>query len=287
MQTQTTQNAMKKNLRLVLICALAVLCLVGCKKEKITVTPNELWFPATASVQELQLTANCSWTISIDDGANWYTIKNISDTAHVVSGMSGKGDARLSVSVNPLEEGQRTSTFTITSAKGNAIVKVSVSQNTETPTELTSLTNLVFGVSNVAHWNTDYFGNIIEDSYKHKEFDPYDTTRGYMMFFMENGLGVQRDHSKDSVVYYSFSYNYDALNRILHIEFETETGEAEIYDAPVLSATFEVFRFQHEYRPHFWERADMKKVGSIITRDKALLQKQAKKRKSGEPIFQF
>lgn len=293
---------MKRNLTLAAIFAFAALCLMGCKKERITLSLYELWCPKEASIHNIQVTANCDWTLSIDDDADWYTIRRaydttiftnngnmtytIIDSTHVVT--SGRGSMLLAVVVESMEGTlSRSSSFTITSAKGKVQVQVSLQQNSEEPAELTSISNLVFGVSNVAHWNTDYFGEIIEDSYKYKEYDPADTTRGYIMFFFGDGTGIQRDHhSSDSTVYYPFTYDFDAVNHNLHIEFDA-VDSIEVYDAPVLTATLEVFRFMHEYKPHFWERADMKKIGTISTREEFLMKQYAKKRKSSGGIFVF
>lgn len=292
---------MKRNLKLAVLFAFTALCLMSCKKEKIDLSLTEIWCPAEATIHDIQLTANCDWSLRIDDNADWYSVRRSYDTiivtdsgyrrvslidySKVVTG--GSGDMRLAVVVNPLEETMtRSSSFTVSSAKGNVVIKVSVSQNKEGSTELTSISNLVFGVANVAHWNTDYFGEVIEDSYKYKEYDPADTTRGYIMFFFGDGTGIQRDHHSDSTVYYQFTYNFDAANHNLHIEFDA-LDTTEIYDAPVLTATLEVFRFLHEYKPHFWERADMKKIGTITTRQEADMKRQTQKRKPGGGLFIF
>lgn len=292
---------MKRNLKLAALLVLTSLCLMSCKKEKITLSLTELWCPAEASINDIQLTANCDWTLRIDDNADWYTVRRSYDTTIVTESgyniqsvidstkvvTAGSGNMRLAVVVSPLEAtGTRSSSFTINSAKGNVSIKVSISQNKEEPTELTNIGNMVFGVSNVAHWNTDYFGEVIEDSYKYKEFDPADTTKGYIMFFFGDGTGIQRDHHSDSTVYYLFTYLFDAANHNLHIEFDA-VDTIEMYDAPVLTATLEVFRFLHEYKPHFWERADMKKIGNITTRQEAEMKRYAKKRKPGGGLFIF
>ena len=63
---------MKKEFKVLKIMFFTLLMLgfAGCKKEKITLSRYELWFPSEASVQDIQLTANCDWTVSIDDGIN-------------------------------------------------------------------------------------------------------------------------------------------------------------------------------------------------------------------------
>ena len=272
---------MKKRISILEVALLLVtmLSLVSCgKKEEITLSVDHLWFPEGASVQELEITANCKWSVSIDDGADWYTIDP----------MSGKNDEVVSVSVKALDdERQRTSSFTITSAKGNAQLQVRVSQNTDEPAELESITNKIFGVATIAHWNVDYFGEVIEESYERYEFNPYDTASGYVMYFFEDSLGVQRDNQGDSTVYYQFKYDYNPNTRIIHFDFVTISDTTEIYDAPVLVATEKLFRFQHEYRPMRWELADLRMIGTLKPQEKSSIMQAIKKRKPKGGVFQF
>ena len=275
---------MKKKIKVLktALFLLIILSLVGCrKKEEISVIVDHLWFPKEAGVQDLELTANCKWTISIDDDADWYTIDP----------MSGKNDKKILVVVQALGDlPSRTSSFTITSEKGTVQQQVRVSQNTDEPTELRSITDMVFGVTSVTHWNVDYYGEMIEESYRHMEFDnPYDTASGYVMYFFQDSIGIQRDNvNGDSTTYYSFKYAFDPDARILHLEFETITDTSEIYNAPVLIATEELFRFQHEYMPMRWEISDMRKIGTLHPNQKTRIMRQAtKKRKPKGGVFQF
>ena len=260
---------------------MVMMSLFSCNKhEEITVLVDHLWFPEQACVQELKITANCKWSISIDDGADWYTIDP----------MSGKKDQTVKVNVKALGDlRERMSSFSITSAKGKAKVQVRVSQNTDEPTELKSITDMVFGVASVAHWNVDYYGEVIEESYRSHEYDPFDTARGYVMYFFQDSIGIQRDNvNGDSTTYYSFKYAFDPDTRILHIDFETVADTSEIYNAPVLIATEEIFRFQHEYMPMRWEISDMRKIGTLHPNQKTRMMMQAtKKRKPKGGVFQF
>lgn len=259
---------------------LAIMSLVSCnKKEEMSVLVDHLWFTENAGVQELDITANCAWSISIDDNADWYTIDP----------MSGRKDKVLKVTVNALGDvRERTSSFTITSAKGNVQLQVRVSQNTDEPTELKSITDMVFGVAKLTHWNVNYFGEVLEETYFSYEYDPFDTARGYVMYFFQDSIGIQRDNvNGDSTTYYSFKYAFDPDTRILHLDFETEEGTSEIYDAPVLVATEDLFRFQHEYKPLRWEISDMRKIGTLHPNQKSRMMKATKKRKGCNGVFQF
>lgn len=272
---------MKKKINVLGVALLLVtmLSFVSCnKKEEITLQVNHLWFPEEACVQELKITADCKWSISMDDDADWFT----------VNPMIGRNDKVLNVMVKALgEEEQRTSSFTITSATGKVQLQVRVSQNTDEPAELDSITNLVFGVATFAHWNVDYFGEVIEESYKRYEFNPYDTTVGYIMYFLEDSVGIQQDNHGDSTVYYQFKYDYNPTTRIIYFDFVTVSDTTEEYNAPVLVATEELFRFQHEYKSKRWELADMKKIGVIVPEEKTRIMQATKKRKPKGGVFQF
>ena len=270
---------MKKSINFLTLAALLLVAmagLTGCVKEHaLRVSTNNLWFGMDAESKTIDITANCKWTVMKNDDADWYSIDM----------MSGKNDATITITVKTMEDvDYRGSKFVISSPNGHIRRTVFVTQN---KVDVYGMVNKVFGVMELEHWNTDYYGQIIEDSYKHYEFDPYDTTTGYLMYFLEDGKGVQRDHHNDTAVYYAFSYNYNPIEQILHIEFETVTDAPESYDPQVLTASDSLYRFMHEYKLNWWERADMRKVGDIIPDQKAFLKHAATKRKEGGPIFQF
>ena len=106
------------------------------------------------------------------------------------------------------------------------------------------------------------------------------------MYFFEDGQGLQRDRHRDTAVYYAFTYEYNPAEQILHIEFETVTDAPESYDPQVLTASDSLYRFIHEYKTDWWERADMRKVGTVNPEEKSMLKRVAKKRHGEEGIFQ-
>lgn len=256
-----------------LMC-IAMVGLTGCIKDyKIQVSTNNLWFDLNAGSKTMSITSNCKWTITKNDDADWYTINT----------MSGKNDAILTITVDAMNESDyRGSSFVISSPGSHVHRTIFVSQN---KLEFYDMVNKVYGLMFREKWNTDYYGQIIEDTYKTYEYNPYDTTTGYHMYFLENGQGIQRDHHADTVAYYLFTYDYNPIDQMLHIEFETVFDTVDPYDVQVLTASDSLYRFVHEYKPSFWERADMRKVGVINPSEKAILWQKATKRQKGEPIF--
>lgn len=260
------------------LSVLTLLCVSSCVKDySILVSTQDLRFGLNSESQTFVVNANCKWTITKNDDADWYTI----------SPMSGKAnDSIITVTVNDYSGGDfRGSSFVVNSPGGHVHRTVFVSQN---KIDFDGLVNKVFALTYLEHWNTDFYGQIIEDDYDLYEYDPYDTTRGQRMYFFEDGIGIQRRvrERDDSVFYYSFEYAYDSDSSILHIVFHTENGGLEPYDPEVLCASDSLYRIFHEYKPNWWERADMRKVGTIIPREKSLLMRAVMKRKGGNGIFQ-
>lgn len=257
------------------LMAVTVTGFLGCSKNYIIrVSTQNLWFGLEAETQTLEITANCEWTITRNDNADWYTI----------SQMSGKKDGVISVTVEALEDGDyRGSTFVISSPGGHVRRTIFVSQN---KLDFDGMINKVFGLTKLEHWNTDFFGQIVEDSYETWEFDPYDTTRGQLMYFFEHGQGVQRNRELfDHAIYFPFEYEYDADSSILHIVFHLVNDSLEPYNPEVLCASDSLYRFMHEYKPDFFERADMRKVSTCSLDDHLMMRSKLSKRKQGGPIF--
>jgi hypothetical protein len=268
---------MKQTTKLLTLALMVVAAtFTSCREEDmIRVSTQNLWFGLDAQTDTLDITSNCDWTVIRNDTASWYTI----------TPLEGTKNGSLLVTVTALEDADyRGSTFVISSPGGHVRRTIFVSQN---KLDFDGMINKVFGVMELEHWNTDYFEQIIEDSYKHKIYDPYDTSTGYLMYFLADGTGVQRDHHNDTAVYYAFVYDYNPITQILHVEFETINDEEEKYDANVLTASDSLYRFMHEYRAHWWERADMRKIGTIQPNERAFLRRAATKRKGQGGIFQF
>lgn len=269
-----------KNKKLFLaIIAICALGFVGCTKDySVIVSSQDLRFGLDEETQTLTIKSNCKWTITKNDDADWYTI----------SPMSGRAkDSIVTITVKAYPDGDfRGSTFVVSSPGDHVRRRVFITQN---KIDFDGMINKVFGVTELEHWVTDFYGQIIEDEYRHWEFDPYDTTQGQLMYFFENGQGIQRNRQlHDHAVYFPFEYEYDPDNNNLHIEFHLVDDGLEIYDAEVLCASDSLYRVFHEFKPHRFERADHRKVGTITPEEKAFLRQKVSKRKpSSGGIYQM
>ncbi len=277
MQTQTTLIDMKEKtglLKITMLLTLVVMMLAGCrKKDDLWVSTQDLYFGLNASTQILVVRANSHWTITKNGQADWYTI----------SPMSGNvKDSVVMVSVDDNLGGEsRDASFTISSSREKISLTVVVSQNKLEPY---SMVNKIFGVTQRERWITDFNNLIIEDEYKRYDYDPYDTTTGYLLFFQEDSIGVQRDHHTDTVAWWPFKYWLVPDSLVLHMIYETPLGP-EVYAPNVLVASDTLFRFIHEYKPHYFEHVDMRKVGTILPDDKSLNRQMMSRRKERGPLF--
>ena len=267
----------KRNILLLLVfLAIVILGLTGCQKDySIWVSSQDLWFDTEEATQTIIVRANCRWTIKKDDKADWYTI----------SPMSGRAsDSIITITVEPMTDSDfRGSSFVVKSPSKRTRSTVFVSQN---KVLFEGLYNKVFSVTSRERWNTDYYGDMIEDTYRHYEYNPYDTAIGYQMYFLANDTGYQCDHqSADSVTWWMFTYRYDNENQILDLSFILNEEGTEDYSLEVLTASDSVFRFIHEFRPNFWERSDMRRIGTIVPNAKAMKKYKTAKRKERGPIF--
>ena len=264
----------------ILLLAFVAFAASSCKKDKIEVSQHNLWFEADGGTKTIEVEATHGWRIQENSDFDWFTVTPTS---------SDENHSTITINVEPLDaeaEGYRNGHISILSPKGGAQIVVLISQG---EVEFSSIYNLVFGVTKEEQWNTDYFGLMIEDSYKCVEFDPNDTTTGFWMYFFEDNKGVQVDrYNQDTAVYYIFDYTYNIADRKLDITFELVDGSHESYSPTVITATPDLFRFEHEYKPNYWERSDMKKIGTIDPAKKAtMLNHAVKKRKEVGPVFRI
>lgn len=269
---------MKKHIHRIAFAALLLVVaagLTGCIQEyHIWVSSQDIRFGLESGAQTFIIRADCKWSIMKNEADDWYTVSPMSGNAN---------DSIVTVKVNDYSNGDyRGAKFLVNSPGGHVHRTVFVSQS---KIDFYSMMNKIYGAYSIEHWNTDFYDQIIEDTYEQWEYDPYDTTQGQLMYFLEGGRGVQRNRvMEDYPVYFPFTYEYDPVNNTLHIEFETEVGP-EPYDPEVLNASDSIYRFYHEYKPHWHERADMRKIGVVDPSEKDRLMQKATKRKSGQPIF--
>lgn len=268
---------MKKSipsLVLAIVTMVVAMAFTSCTPEyDLQVSTYDLLFAVEEQTLTVDVSANCKWTVGLSDEEDWYT----------VTPMSGKNNGTITVTVKPMTDCDYRGTYFVVRSPGSHIRRtVFISQS---KLNFSGVMNKVFGVMTREKWNTDYANQIIEDTYKKYEYNPYDSMMGYWMYFYEGGIGLQRDHHTDTVAYWIFHYEYKPNEHELFLEFEDTEGAPIDYNVTVLAASDSLFRFMHEYEPHWWERADMRRIGTIHPHDMQLMRSALSRRKGRGPIF--
>jgi len=252
--------------------------------EYIRVTENILSFFNEAETKTITVTSNCDWTLSKENNSD-FTSDFYSTSA--TSGSVGTCNLNITVPDN-FTSGNHLGLFWLKSSSGNTETPVRVKQNGRNETNITST---VWGIYKYERWNTDYFNNILEETYTVSEYNPSNfNTPGWTMYFLKNNHGEQSDRKYSETgelvqIFYPFDYEYDSVTHHLHITFENEDPEVnEYYDTNVLTLNDSIFIIQDEYREHFFEKASMRKVG-YIEETKTQSPRKTGTKKHGQPLF--
>ncbi len=254
--------------------------------EYIKVTENILSFFSDAETKTITVTSNCEWSLSKESDGDF-----TSDfyTTSINSGNIGSTDMTVTVQ-NNFGHTNNIGLIRLKSSSGNTETPVRVKQNGRNETDIT---NTLWGVFKYERWNTDYYGNILEETHIISNYNPTNfNSAGWTMYFLKNNHGQQSDRKYNSdnqliQVFYPFDYEYDSITNHLHITFESEDPEInEYYDTEVLTHNDSIFIIQDEYREHFFEKAHLRKVGNIVEETtKSTSPGKARARKRGQPLF--
>ena len=253
--------------------------------EYIRVTENILSFFNEAETKTITVTSNCNWTITKEEDedfdASFYTLS-------ATSGSIGSNDLNIHVS-EIFTSSNNLGLIRLKSDSGNTETPVRVKQNGRNETNITST---VWGIYKYERWNTDYFNNILDETYTVDDFNPSNfNSPGWTMFFLKNNHGEQSDRKYNQSgileqVIYPFDYEYDSVTHHLHITFENEDPEVnEYYDTDVLTLNDSIFVIQDEYRAHFFEKASMRKVGYVEENKNTDSPRKIGTKKRGQPLF--
>ena len=143
-------------------------------------------------------------------------------------------------------------------------------------------------MKNYSRWNTDYNGNIIPETYEEWHYNPSDSTEGYRMYYLQNNTGWQVSNVTDVTLYYEFDYVYYQAEEQLAISFDTHNPNApENYTADMLTLNDTLMVFENEYRSHWFEKAEMKKLGVFDIASRSVPFVIPDKKEKGLPIFGF
>lgn len=244
---------MKRNI--VWIIALTLTVMIGStscgKRQHIKLSKDTLSFSSQGGMDFFKITADCEWTIEQKQSQDWYSINPT----------MGSGDTIVAVTVNPNNSHfDRNGTITVTSANGRKREKVDVIQ---TNIDINMIINKVWFTRFYERWNTDYYNQYIEESYRTWTYYAEPEYENWFFYFQNDGSGYQyRTYHNDTIVY-PFNYHYYPESDSLFISFHTlDSLVTEDYRAVVYELNQDRFVFINEYRPHQFEKINTVNVST-------------------------
>jgi hypothetical protein len=273
------EEKMKKLMAYSVGLFLIMIVLASCnptEKETLSLSKQKIAFYGQADSDTIEIVCNTAWKVVKNDHSDWYKL----------SSTSGNKNGRLIISVENYESiTNRKGTFTIKTELAEKEETVLIKQNGQSHSKIA---NTIWGVAFYERWNTDFYGEMIPETYETYTFNPEDTLQGFTMYFFENNSGCQADNKTSGRSYFLFDYEYDESNSNFYISFETNEGSApEDYNAHVNTLNDTLFVLTNEYKDHWFEKATMSKIGEIETNQKSRMTYPKAKKKQNSAIFEI
>lgn len=130
-----------------------------------------------------------------------------------------------------------------------------------------------WGVEDIEYYNTDYWGNPIENTIKKYHFTPGDPKDGIDLVFRANRSGEMRDRSRDTIyltdstyiycpdttLVTKFTYSYHKDDATLYMNMEVLHPFTYQMKIPEISSNN--FVYVNEYDNNYVEKAWLKRIG--------------------------
>lgn len=219
------------------------------KKQHIYLSKNHVYFAPVGGLRSVKVYSDCHWTVEKSASADWFTVEPMEgNDGDILSIRAGEYD----------EQTDRNGIITIVSDNGKAKKEITVTQRR---IDMSDITNKVWFMHFYERWETDFYGEYIEDSYRswNYYYDPgYDN---WFFYFLEDSTGYQWKVRNYDTVFFGFNYIFYPLEDSLYINYVMDsTGVVEDYHTIVEQLDIETFIFQNEYREHRFERLTMANV---------------------------
>lgn len=255
-----------------LILALLTVTTSCGKRQHILVSQALVSLPSSGGIACLKIEADCEWTIEQYGNEDWFTF----------SPSSGGNNAIVTITASPNTTSDfRDAYITVISSDLKTRRDVEIVQNVF---DINGLIGKVWFTRTYERWDTDYYNQIIEESYRDwVYYVDWDYVNWYF-FFMEDGTGYEIRAYQGDTLYYPYQFSYYPERDSLFISFETTMDTVESYNAIVHELNQERFTFSNEYRPHQFEM--IYTVNVTGTRNQLKLNPKKVARKPDGPLIQ-
>jgi len=124
-----------------------------------------------------------------------------------------------------------------------------------------AITGKVWFTLTEERWNTDFYNQYIPDSYRSWTYNKVPAgSENWFWYFFENSTSYLIHTINFDTTYFGFNYSYTPSNNSVYINFQTEDGTVEDYNASVDRLDNNGFILSHEYRYHSFERVTAENV---------------------------
>lgn len=256
-------KAMKRTMIYLGALAFALMMLnTSCgKKQHIEISKTAMIYSYSGGEDVFRVEADCGWeVIGMPD---WITVEPV----------SGSGNGNVVVRVqrnNSLID--RNHLLYVTSETGKTKKSIQIVQMKP---DISAIVNKVWFTLSDERWDTDYFDQIIPESYRSYNYYADDEYEHWFFYFTNEHDGYQVRTYDGDTTNYPFSFTYYPDVDSLDISFEVEGDTlVEDYHTIVHQLDNEFFVFSHAYRPHQYEKIT---TANVTGEEKAIFKINPKK----------
>lgn len=233
----------KKNTLIALIILAVTWSFTSCKpRQHIELSKQNTIFSPRGGVDWITITADCDWTIEKEKGSDWFELNQT----------SGSKNATISITVGKNSElYDRAANFTVISANGKVKKTVLV---TQTKYDIKDIVDKAWFLRFYERWDTNYYGELIEDSYQNWTYYSEEGYQNWFLFFVDDNNGYQMRTKDGDTIYYPYEYHYYPEGDSLYIKFQTSDESVEDYHCDIYQVDDEMFVFSNEWWPHRFEK---------------------------------
>ena len=221
------------------------------KRQHITLSKETLNFSSQGGYDFFEIKADCDWIIERGSSQDWYSI----------SQTEGSNDTIIVVNVSPNDSHfDRNDMLTVVSTNGKHRKEIPIVQ---TSIDFNKIINRIWFTRLYERWNTDYFNQYIEESYRSWTYYAEPEYENWFFYFLNDGTGYEiRTYNYDTI-YYFYNYNYYPDGDSLYISFQTiDETITEDYHATIYELNQDRFVFLNEYRAHQFEKINTVNVSN-------------------------
>lgn len=241
----------KQSITISLLLCVALVAFTSCrKKQSLEVSKSLIAFSFAGGTEPFKVTADCDWTVEVDNTQSWLTVSP-------TSGSSNDSVVTVTASRNSSVDNNRNTTIAVVSANGKIRREILIAQN---KIDISAIARKVWFLRTNERWDTDYFNNVIPESYRSITYYSNPGFENWFFYFLEDSTGYQVRTYQGDTLQYHYHYIYYPKGDSLNMRFEAVGDSVEDYHTIIHILNNQEFGITNPYRPHQYERLYMVNV---------------------------